>query len=105
MNHVEYCTITGILSLIPNSVGEFFNLFCRYGELEGKQLRQQMATVILPDASAEDTEGVVAGLASSVGSAAQHVESAARRCRKLTGAPQICTTIGLCLLQSTDAVN
>ena len=76
-------------------LSEFAHVFCRYGELEGKQLRLHMATVILPDASAGDSEGVVAGLASSVSSAAQHVESAAQRCRKLTGAPQSGTTIGL----------
>lgn len=59
----------------------------RYGELEGKQLNAQMLSVPLPDATAEDIEGVVAGLASSVAVAAAHVQSAAERCRKLTGVP------------------
>ena len=67
------------------------HVYCRYGELEGRDLGVQMGTVVLPDVATEDSEAVVAGLASSMDAAAQHVESAVQRCRKLTGALQSLT--------------
>lgn len=61
--------------------------FRRYGELEAHHLKAQMGSVPLPDATAEELELVVSGLASSVALATAHVQSAAERCGRLTGAP------------------
>ena len=82
----RYCIVESDSTALP-VLTPLHMSWCRYGEMEGRQLAAELAAVPLPDSAAgpPETEAVVAGLGAATAPAAAAVLAAAERASQLTG--------------------